>query len=92
MCEHRKFPCVSEALRDTTQSLRARPPRSFKGYEPKSVKLRASVKKTGNVHNLKDLVPENFRLQRGGLGRRLREQFLRLSVSNSYLSSLFRKQ
>jgi len=42
------FPVLREALRDTTQSLRARPPRSLKGYEPKDVELRASVKKTGN--------------------------------------------
>ena len=42
-------PCTTHTVAKETRH------QSLKGYEPKDVKLRASVKKTNNVHNFKNL-------------------------------------
>ena len=42
-------PCATHTVATETRH------QSLKGYEPKDVKLRASVKRTNNVHNFKNL-------------------------------------
>ena len=45
----RAKPCATHTVATETRH------QSLKGYEPKDVKLRASVKRTNNVHNFKNL-------------------------------------